>query len=90
MWLNITLRLYSKKAFTVRKTDLWAVLELKMLQAHIIVVMWWIWPIVNSCVVISAPAAALEKLRQLSEPDALETLSRYFDATRDSEVGQIF
>ncbi len=47
MWLNITLRLYSKKAFTVRKTDLWAVLELKMLQTHIIVVMWWIRPIVK-------------------------------------------
>ncbi len=51
----------------------------------------------TSCVVISAPAASLEKLRRLSELAALETLSRYFDATRDSDmasapvqVGQIF
>ncbi len=67
-----------------------------MLETHVIVVMWWVqsW---NSYVVISAPAVALEKLRQLSEPAALETLSRYFDATRDSDVasapiqvGQIF
>ncbi len=40
----------------------------------------------NSCVVISTPAVALEKLRRLSQPAALETLSRYFDATRDSDV----
>ncbi len=31
-----------------------------MLETHVIVVMWW-----NSCVVISAPAVALEKLRRL-------------------------
>ncbi|XP_059411086.1 NLR family CARD domain-containing protein 3-like [Carassius carassius] len=40
----------------------------------------------NSCVVISAPAVALEKLQRLSQPAALETLSRYFDVTGDSHV----
>ncbi len=40
----------------------------------------------NSCVIISTPAVDLNKLRQLSEPAALKTLSWYFDATRDSDM----
>ncbi len=60
-----------------------------MLETHVIVVMWWIWPIVKKL--------CRHQTAQLSEPAALETLSRYFDATRDSavasapvQVGQIF
>ncbi len=89
MRLNITLRL-QQKSFYCSKTDLCiAVLELKMLETHVIVVIWWVWPIVKQLCLIS-PAVALEKLRQLSEPAALETLSQYFDATRDSDSQRNF
>ncbi|KAI2651204.1 Caveolin-3 [Labeo rohita] len=51
----------------------------------------------TSHVVIRAPAAALKKLRRLSQSAALKSLSWYFDATRDSHkasapplVGQNF
>ncbi len=53
--------------------------------------------LVNQTLVETAVSSsvALEKLHQLSQPAALETLSRYFHATRDhdvasAQVGYIF
>uniref|UniRef100_A0A672LSH5 carnitine O-palmitoyltransferase n=1 Tax=Sinocyclocheilus grahami TaxID=75366 RepID=A0A672LSH5_SINGR len=37
-------------------------------------------------VVVRAPAVSLKKLQRLSQPAALESLSRHFDATHDSHV----
>ncbi len=68
-----------------------------MLEPQVIVVMWWIWPIVKPLCRHQRSCSRSEKLRRLSEPAALETLLRYFDATCDSDVasapvqvGQIF